>query len=124
MPGSTNTPFFLVSRTAISPSADTSTSPRLLGFDLNRQTSGHIKNWIDGVAVKQLKVIPDERGRLMEILRADDEARQAMGPPGPLYYRRMDAALHPAIERQLGTAASLLASIWYTACENGQPAPP
>ncbi len=28
---------------------------------------------IDGVAVKQLKVIPDERGRLMEILRADDE---------------------------------------------------
>ena len=28
---------------------------------------------IDGVIVKQLKVIPDERGRLMEILRADDE---------------------------------------------------
>ncbi len=28
---------------------------------------------IDGVMVKQLKVIPDERGRLMEILRADDE---------------------------------------------------
>ncbi len=27
---------------------------------------------IDSVAVKQLKVIPDERGRLMEILRADD----------------------------------------------------
>jgi methionine-rich copper-binding protein CopC len=37
---------------AISPSADSSTSPRLLGFDLNRQTSGYIKNWIDGVAVK------------------------------------------------------------------------
>ena len=27
---------------------------------------------IDGVLVKQLKVIPDERGRLMEILRSDD----------------------------------------------------
>ncbi len=28
---------------------------------------------IDGVKVKTLKVIPDERGRLMEMLRADDE---------------------------------------------------
>jgi len=28
---------------------------------------------IDGVKVKKLKVIPDERGRLMEILRCDDE---------------------------------------------------
>ncbi len=28
---------------------------------------------IDGVVVKPLKVIPDERGRLMEILRSDDE---------------------------------------------------
>ncbi|MGH9788857.1 MAG: dTDP-4-dehydrorhamnose 3,5-epimerase family protein [Candidatus Acidiferrales bacterium] len=28
---------------------------------------------IDGVKVKQLRVIPDERGRLMEILRSDDE---------------------------------------------------
>jgi len=28
---------------------------------------------IDGVKIKQLKVIPDERGRLMEILREDDE---------------------------------------------------
>jgi dTDP-4-dehydrorhamnose 3,5-epimerase len=28
---------------------------------------------IDGVWVKDLSVIPDERGRLMEILRADDE---------------------------------------------------
>jgi hypothetical protein len=37
---------------AISPSADSSTSPRLLGFDLNRQASGYIKNWIDAVAVK------------------------------------------------------------------------
>jgi dTDP-4-dehydrorhamnose 3,5-epimerase len=28
---------------------------------------------IDGVVVKKLKVIPDERGRLMEILRCDEE---------------------------------------------------
>lgn len=28
---------------------------------------------IEGVTVKQLKVIPDERGRLMEMVRADDE---------------------------------------------------
>jgi dTDP-4-dehydrorhamnose 3,5-epimerase len=28
---------------------------------------------IEGVKVKRLKVIPDERGRLMEILRSDDE---------------------------------------------------
>lgn len=28
---------------------------------------------IDGVLVKELTVIPDERGRLMEILRVDDE---------------------------------------------------
>nr|MBP7529564.1 dTDP-4-dehydrorhamnose 3,5-epimerase family protein [Syntrophorhabdaceae bacterium] len=28
---------------------------------------------IDGVAVKTLNVIPDERGRLMEILRNDDD---------------------------------------------------
>lgn len=28
---------------------------------------------IDGVKVKNLKVLPDERGRLMEILRCDDE---------------------------------------------------
>ena len=28
---------------------------------------------IDGVKLKKLKVIPDERGRLMEILRSDDE---------------------------------------------------
>lgn len=28
---------------------------------------------IQGVCIKELRVIPDERGRLMEILRADDE---------------------------------------------------
>jgi len=28
---------------------------------------------IEGVKVKKLKVVPDERGRLMEMLRADDE---------------------------------------------------
>lgn len=34
---------------------------------------------INGVLVKKLKVIPDERGRLMEILRADDEFFQKFG---------------------------------------------
>lgn len=31
-----------------------------------------MSNRIDGVQVKPLRVIPDERGRLMEILRSDD----------------------------------------------------
>ena len=30
-------------------------------------------NLIDGVKIKNLKVIPDERGRLMEMLRSDDD---------------------------------------------------
>jgi len=34
---------------------------------------------IEGVKLKDLKVIPDERGRLMEILRADDELFQKFG---------------------------------------------
>jgi dTDP-4-dehydrorhamnose 3,5-epimerase len=34
---------------------------------------------IDGVVVKPLKVIPDERGRLMEILRCDDEEFEKFG---------------------------------------------
>jgi dTDP-4-dehydrorhamnose 3,5-epimerase len=34
---------------------------------------------IDGVCVKQLKVIPDERGYLMEMLRADDPFYQGFG---------------------------------------------
>jgi dTDP-4-dehydrorhamnose 3,5-epimerase len=34
---------------------------------------------IDGVKVKDLRVIPDERGRLMEILRCDDEAFAKFG---------------------------------------------
>jgi dTDP-4-dehydrorhamnose 3,5-epimerase len=34
---------------------------------------------IDGVMVKALKVIPDERGRLMEILRCDDEIFRKFG---------------------------------------------
>lgn len=34
---------------------------------------------IDGVSVKTLKIIPDERGRLMEILRADDEQFEKFG---------------------------------------------
>lgn len=34
---------------------------------------------IEGVKVKKLKVMPDERGRLMEILRADDEVFEKFG---------------------------------------------
>lgn len=34
---------------------------------------------IKGVAVKKLRVIPDERGRLMEILRSDDEMFSRFG---------------------------------------------
>lgn len=34
---------------------------------------------IDGVKIKKLKVIPDERGRLMEVLRRDDELFQGFG---------------------------------------------
>ena len=34
---------------------------------------------IDGVKVKKLKIIPDERGRLMEILRKDDDIFQEFG---------------------------------------------
>ena len=34
---------------------------------------------IDGVQVKSLKVIPDERGRLMEILRMDDPIFERFG---------------------------------------------
>lgn len=34
---------------------------------------------IDGVRTKQLKVIPDERGYLMEMLRSDDEFYQKFG---------------------------------------------
>jgi len=34
---------------------------------------------IEGVMIKKLKVIPDERGRLMEILRADDEMCRGFG---------------------------------------------
>jgi len=34
---------------------------------------------IEGVKTKSLKVIPDERGRVMEVLRADDELFQKFG---------------------------------------------
>ncbi|MBN1572485.1 MAG: dTDP-4-dehydrorhamnose 3,5-epimerase family protein [Deltaproteobacteria bacterium] len=34
---------------------------------------------IEGVKIKELKVIPDERGRLMEILRSDDEIFEKFG---------------------------------------------
>jgi dTDP-4-dehydrorhamnose 3,5-epimerase len=35
--------------------------------------SGKVIRMIDGVFKKHLKLIPDERGRLMEIMRVDDE---------------------------------------------------
>jgi len=38
-----------------------------------------MKTGIDGVHVKHLKVIPDERGWLMEILRCDDDVFQQFG---------------------------------------------
>ena len=34
---------------------------------------------IEGVKIKKLKVVPDERGRLMEILRNDDEIFEKFG---------------------------------------------
>ena len=34
---------------------------------------------IDGVKAKELKVIPDERGRLMEVLRCDEELFERFG---------------------------------------------
>lgn len=34
---------------------------------------------IDGVSIKNLKVIPDERGRLMEIMRNDDDCYNEFG---------------------------------------------
>jgi len=34
---------------------------------------------IEGVTTKRLRIIPDERGRVMEILRADDEIYQKFG---------------------------------------------
>lgn len=34
---------------------------------------------IDGVKIKKLRVIPDERGRLMEVLRSDDELFEQFG---------------------------------------------
>ena len=34
---------------------------------------------IDGVRIKKLRVIPDERGRLMEVLRNDDEIFEKFG---------------------------------------------
>lgn len=37
------------------------------------------KRLIEGVRVKPLRVIPDERGRLMEILRADDDIYDKFG---------------------------------------------
>ena len=56
---------------------------------------------IDGVQIKSLKFIPDERGRLMEILRCDDPMFSRFGQvymtttlPGVIkawhYHRKQD----------------------------------
>ena len=45
---------------------------------------------IEGVRIKKLKLIPDERGRLMEILRCDDEVFEKFGQ---VYF----ATAHPGI---------------------------
>jgi dTDP-4-dehydrorhamnose 3,5-epimerase len=37
------------------------------------------KGMIEGVKIKKLRVIPDERGRLMEVLRNDDELFERFG---------------------------------------------
>ncbi|MGQ9464646.1 MAG: polysaccharide biosynthesis C-terminal domain-containing protein [bacterium] len=37
------------------------------------------KKLIEGVQIKKLKLLPDERGRLMEILRSDDEIYEKFG---------------------------------------------
>ncbi len=46
---------------------------------MRAEISDRGKAMIDGVLVKKLKVIPDERGRLMEILRRDDEVFRQFG---------------------------------------------
>jgi len=43
------------------------------------ETDWEVRAVIDGVKVKRLKVIPDERGRLMEILRCDDDLFETFG---------------------------------------------
>ena len=41
---------------------------------------------IEGVVVKQLRVIPDERGHLMEMMRSDASSIQRAAPTGQLPY--------------------------------------
>ena len=43
-----------------------------------RESEGGLKV-IEGVKIKQLKIIPDDRGRLMEIFRKDDEFFEKFG---------------------------------------------
>ena len=46
---------------------------------MSHPASAALQNPIAGVRIKPLKVIPDERGRLMEVLRADDEIFERFG---------------------------------------------
>jgi dTDP-4-dehydrorhamnose 3,5-epimerase len=51
----------------------------LLDSRSNRRKEPLVADEIDGVWVKDLAVIPDERGRLMEILRADEDGFEKFG---------------------------------------------
>jgi len=46
---------------------------------LAKQAPNAPREPIDGVSTKSLRVIPDQRGRLMEILRCDDEMFEQFG---------------------------------------------
>jgi hypothetical protein len=59
---------------------------------------------------------PETYAQIDKIMRADSRSVQSVWRYGPWYYCRMDRALRPMIEKQLSRAASLLASIWFTAC--------
>jgi len=46
---------------------------------MEKKSNNEVENLIEGVKIKKLKSIPDERGRLMEILRNDDELFRKFG---------------------------------------------
>lgn len=46
---------------------------------MEKKSNNEVENLIEGVKIKKLKSIPDERGQLMEILRNDDELFRKFG---------------------------------------------
>ena len=52
---------------------------RMKLFMWNHSTYDFMNDLIEGVKIKNIKVIPDERGWFMEILRNDDEIFQNFG---------------------------------------------